>query len=165
MKMESKDLQKDIEVLAHVHLRKEQVNLDHALQAISDWVGSGTNEGANFLITRLTGPIGEGSLFGGADISRFTPGGLRGSLDSQGGHAYFLDFSGGSPVNFSLEAHINLNSGEVALNWTPPDRPAWSSAFRLAYVQKLAAPHGPTYFFDTERTADEAVYSFTVVLL
>jgi len=134
--MEPKDLQKDIEVLAHVHLRKEQVNMGHALQAISDWVRSGTNEGANFLITRLTGPIGEGSLFGGADISRFAPGGLRGSLDSQGGHAYFLDFSGGSP-----------------------------SRFRLAYVQKLAAPHGPTYFFDTEKTTDEAVYSFTVVLL
>ena len=164
-KMESKDLQKDIEVLAHVHLRKEQVNLEHALQAISDWVRSGTNEGATFLITRLTGPIGEGSLFGGADISRFSPGGPRGSLDSQEGHAYFLDFSGGSPVNFSLEAHINLNSGDVTLNWTPPDRPAHSSTFRLAYVQKLAAPRGPTYFFDTEKTADEAVSSFRVVLL
>ena len=32
-------------------------------------------------------------------------------------------------------------------------------------LQKLAAPRGPTYFFDTEKTADEAVYSFTVVLL
>ena len=40
-----------------------------------------------------------------------------------------------------------------------------SSTFRLASVQKLAAPRGPTYFFDTEKTADEAVYSFTVVLL
>jgi hypothetical protein len=164
-KMEPKDLQEDIEVLAHVHLRKEQVNLDHALHAISDWVRSGTGEGANFLITRLTGPIGEGSFYGGADISRLTPGGTRGSLDSRGGHAYLLDFGGGSPVNFPLEAHIDLNSGEVTLNWAPLGQPARSSTFRLAYVKKLAPPHGPTYFFDTEMTTDEAVYSFTVVLL
>src|SRR6266487_6875704 len=136
-KMEPKDLQEDIEVLAHIHLKKEQVNLDHALHAISDWVRSGTGEGANFLITRLTGPIGEGSFYGGADISRFTPGGTRGSLDSQGGHAYLLDFGGGSPVNFPLEAHIDLNSGEVTLNWAPLGQPARSSTFRLAYVKKL----------------------------
>jgi hypothetical protein len=161
--MEPTDRREDIEVLAHVHLKKEQINLEHALQAISDWVRSGAGEGANFLVTRLTGPVGEGSLFGGADISRFTPTGARGALDSQGGVAYHLDFGGGSHVNFPLEAHMDLNSGEVALNWMPPDLPARSSAFRLAYVQKLAS-HGPTYFFDTERATDEAVYSLTVVL-
>jgi hypothetical protein len=163
-KMESTDRQQDIEVLAHVHLRKEQINLEHALQAISDRVSSGAGEGANFLVTRLTGPISEGSLFGGADISRFTPTGARGSLDSQGGIAYYLDFAGGDHVNFPLEAHMDLDTGEVTLNWGPPDQSVHSSTFRLAYVQKLAS-HGPTYFFDTERTADEAVYSFTVVLL
>lgn len=162
--MEPAERGEDIEVLAHVHLRKEHVNLEHALQAISDWTGSGAGEGANFLVTRLTGPIGEGSLFGGADISQFTPTGARGSLHSQGGVAYHLDFAGGSHVNFPLEAHVDLNTGEVMLNWTPPDQSAHSATFRLAYVQKLAS-HGPTYFFDTERTADEAVYSFTVVLL
>lgn len=162
--MEPTERQEDIEVLAHVHLRKEQINLEHALQAISDWVRSGAGEGANFLVTRLTGRISEGSLFGGADISRFTPTGARGSLDSQGGIAYYLDFAGGDHVNFPLEAHVDLNTGEVTLNWVPPDQPVHSSTFRLAYVQKLAS-HGPTYFFDTERTADEAVYSFTVVLV
>jgi hypothetical protein len=162
--MESAERGEDIEVLAHVHLRKEHVNLEHALQAISDWTGSGAGEGANFLVTRLTGPIGEGSLFGGADISQFTPTGARGSLHSQGGVAYHLDFAGGNHVNFPLEAHVDLNTGEVMLNWTPPDQSVHSATFRLAYVQKLAS-HGPTYFFDTERTADEAVYSFTVVLL
>jgi hypothetical protein len=162
--MEPPGHQEDIEVLAHVHIRKEQLHLEHALQAISDWVGSGVNEGANFLVTRLTGPIGEGSLFGGADISRFTPAGARGSLHSQGGIAYHLDFSSGSHVSFPLDAHIDLNSGKVTLNWVPPGQPARSSTFRLAYVQQLASP-GPTYFFDTERTTDEAVYSFTVVLL
>jgi hypothetical protein len=161
--MESAERGEDIEVLAHVHLRKEHVNLEHALQAISDWTGSGAGEGANFLVTRLTGPIGEGSLFGGADISQFTPTGARGSLHSQGGVAYHLDFAGGNHVNFPLEARVDLNTGEVMLNWTPPDQPVHSATFRLAYVQKLAS-HGPTYFFDTERTADEAVYSFTVVL-
>lgn len=162
--MEPTDRREDIEVLAHVHLRKEHINLEHALQAISDWVRSGAGEGANFLLTRLTGPVGEGSLFGGADISRFTPTGPRGSLDSQGGIAYYLDFSGGSQVNFPLEAHMDLNSAEVTLSWNPPNQPPRSSTFRLAYVQKLAS-HGPTYFFDTERTTDEAVYSFTVVLV
>jgi hypothetical protein len=163
-KMEPTERQEDIEVLAHVHLRKEHINLEHALQAISDWVRSGAGEGANFLFTRLTGPIGKGSLFGGADISRFTPTGARGSLHSQGGIAYHLDFAGGNHVSFPLEAQIDLNTGEVTLNWLPPDRPVRSSTFRLAYVQKLAT-HGPTYFFDTARTTDEAVYSFTVVLL
>jgi hypothetical protein len=156
------ELREDIEVLAHVLLRKEHINLEHALQHISDWVGSGEDKGANFLLTRLTGP-GEGSLFGGADISQFTPGGHRGSLHSQGGIAYHLDFAGGSHVNFPLEAHLDLNSGDVTLNWVPPNLPPQSSTFRLAYVQKMAS-HGPTYFFDTARTADEAVYSFTVVL-
>jgi hypothetical protein len=115
-------------------------------------------------LTRLTGPITEGSLFGGADISRFTPAGARGSLQSQGGMACYLDFGNDSQVNFPLEARMDLNSGEVTLNWMPPDKPAHSSTFRLAYVQKLAS-HGPTYFFDTEQTTDEAVYSLTVVLL
>ena len=162
--MEPTDRKEDIEVLAHVHLKKEHINLEHALQAISDWVRSGAGEGVNFLVTRLTGPVGEGSLFGGADLSRFMPAGARGALHSQGGVAYHLDFGSGSHVNFPLEAHMDLNSGEVALNWMPPGQPAHSSTFRLAYVQKLAS-HGPTYLFDTEQTTDEAVYSLTVMLL
>jgi len=162
--MEPTDRREHIEVLAHIHLRKEQIDLEHALQAISDWVGSGTGEGANFLVTRLTGPISEGSLFGGADISQFTATGARGSVHGQGGLAYHLDFGRGSHVNFPLQAHIDLDSGEVALNWTPPHQPARSAAFRLGYVQKLAS-RGPTYFFDTDQTTDEAVYSCTVVLL
>lgn len=158
------DIQEDIEVVAHVLLRKEQINLEHALQAISDWVGSDLGKGANFLVTRLTGSISEGSLFGGADISQFTPAGARGSLHSQGGIAYHLDFAGGNHVSFPLEAHMDLNTGEVTLTWTPPSQPAHPATFRLAYVQKLASP-GPTYFFDTERTTDQAVYSLTVMLL
>jgi hypothetical protein len=59
---------------------------------------------------------------------------------------------------------MDLNSAEVTLNWMPPNQPARSSTFRLAYVHKLTSP-GPTYFFDTEQTTDEAVYSLTVVLL
>jgi hypothetical protein len=162
--MEPTERREDIEVLAHVHLRKERINLEHALQAISDWIRSGAGEGANFLVTRLTGPIGEGSLFGGADISQFTPTGARGSLHSQGGIAYHLDFAGGNHVSFPLEAYLDLNTGEVTLDWVPPGQSVLSSTFRLAYVQKLAS-HGPTYFFDTERTTDEgAVYSLTVVL-
>lgn len=85
--MEPSERREDIEVLAHIHLRKEHINLEHALQAISDWVRSGAGERASFLVTRLTGPISEGSLFGGADISQFTPSGARGSLHSQGGIA------------------------------------------------------------------------------
>ena len=161
---QQEDIQEDIEVVAHVLLRKEQINLEHALHAISEWVRSGAGEGAKFLVTRLTGPISEGSFFGGADISQFTPAGARGSLHSQGGIAYHMDFADGNHVSFPLEAHLDLNTGEVTLIWAPPGQPTHSATFRLAYVQKLAS-HGPTYFFDTERTTDQAVYSLTVVLL
>ncbi len=137
--------------------------MQHALQTISDWVRSGAGKRVNFLLTRLTGPISEGSIFGGADISQFTPTGTRGSLHSQGGIAYHLDFGDGTHVNFPLEAHVDLDSGEVTLGWAPPDQPPCKSTFQLAYVQRLAS-HGPTYFFDTAQTTDEAVYSFTVVL-
>jgi hypothetical protein len=143
----------------------EHLELEKALQAISDWLSSGANEGANFLVTRLTGPIGEGSLFGGADISQWTPGGQRDLLQSNGGTAYNLEFGGGSPVSFTLDASVNLNSGDVALNWTPPSQPPQSSTFKLAYVKLIPPPNGPTYFFDTEATSDQAVYSFTVVML
>ena len=143
----------------------EHLELEEALQAISDWLSSGVNEGANFLVTRLTGPIGEGSLFGGADISQWIAGGRRGSLQSNGGTAFNLDFSGGSPVSFTLDASVDLNSGDVALNWTPSSQPPQSSTFKLAYVKHIPPPNGPTYLFDAETTSDQAVYSFTLVLL
>jgi hypothetical protein len=161
---EFREVQEDIEVVAHVTLKKEQINREHALQAISDWFKSGANKGAKFLVTRLTGPIAEGSLFGGADISQSTSTGARGSLHSQGGIAYYLDFGEGSHVNFPLEARMDLNSGEVTLNWVAPDLPPYSATFQLAYVERLSLP-GPVYFFDTERATDDAVYSFTLVLL
>jgi hypothetical protein len=44
-------------------------------------------------------------------------------------------------------------------------QPAQTSTFTLAYVKLVPPPNGPTYFFDTEKTSDDAVYSFTVVLL
>ncbi len=144
---------------------QEHVELTEALEAISKWLSPGTNEGANFLVTRLTGPIGGGSFFGGADITQWTAGGARGSLHSNGGIAYNLGFSGVNPVNYPLAATVNLNSGEVRLTWTEPGQPAQSSTFMLAYVKLVPPPSGPTYFFDTEKSSDEAVYSFTVVLL
>jgi hypothetical protein len=145
--------------------QQEHLQLEHALQAISDWLRPGTNEGANFLVTRLAGPISDGSFFGGADISRFVPGGSRGSLQSQGGTGYLLDFSGGTATSFTVEATLDLNLGKVTLGWTPPGQPAQSSSFTLEYVKMAPPPNGPTYFFDTETTGDQAVYSFTMVLL
>ena len=71
--MEPTERREDIEILAHVHLRKEQINLEHALQAISDWVWAGTGKGANFLVTRLTGPISEGSLARSRESVRLCP--------------------------------------------------------------------------------------------
>ena len=144
---------------------QEHLKLIEALEAISKWLSPGTNEGANFLVTRLTGPIGGGSFFGGADITQWTAGGPRGSLDSNGGTAYDLGFGGGNPVSYPLDATVDLNSGEVTLSWTAPGQPAQSSTFKLAYVKLVPPPNGPTYFFDTEKTSDDAVYSFTVVLL
>lgn len=145
---------------------QEYLELQEALEAISKWLSSGTNEGANFLVTRLTGPVGEGSLFGGADISQWTAGGPRGSLHSNGGTAFDLGFGGGAPVSYPLDATVDLNIGEVELSWAPPPgHPIRSSTFRLSYVKHVPPPNGPTYFFDTEKSSDEAVYSFTVVLL
>jgi hypothetical protein len=145
--------------------RHEHAELIAALDAISKWLSPGTNEGANFLVTRLTGPIGGGSFFGGADISQWTAGGPRGSLHSAGGTAYNLGFGGGAPVSYPLDATVDLNTGEVTLSWTAPGQPAQTSTFTLAYVKLVPPPNGPTYFFDTEKTSDDAVYSFTVVLL
>lgn len=144
---------------------QEHVELTEALEAISKWLSPGTNEGANFLITRLTGPIGGGSFFGGADITRWTAGGAHGSLHSTAGIAYNLGFGGLSPASYPLSATVDLNSGEVALSWTEPGQPIQSATFKLAYVKLVPPPSGPTYFFDTDFSSDEAVYSFTVVLL
>jgi hypothetical protein len=35
--MEPTERREDTEVLAHIHIKKESINLEHALQAISDW--------------------------------------------------------------------------------------------------------------------------------
>jgi hypothetical protein len=64
--------------------QQEHHRLLQALGGISDWLKTGTNEGANFLVTRLAGPLDEGSFFGGADISRWTASGARGKVYSQG---------------------------------------------------------------------------------
>ena len=145
--------------------QQERRRLYRALKEISDWLRPGTNEGANFLVTRLTGPLDVGSLFGGADISRWVPGGRRGSLESQGGTAFALGFGGGTPVSFALDAEVDLNAGKVSLQWTPPNQPIQSATFTLAFVKKVPPPNGPSYFFDADATSDQAVYSFTVVLL
>lgn len=145
--------------------RQERRRLYRALREISAWLEPGTNEGANFLLTRLTGPLDEGSLFGGADISRWTPGGRRGSLQSQGGTAFALGFGGATPASFPLDAEVDLNKGKVSLQWTPPNQPTQSATFTLEFVKKVRPPNGPSYFFDADTTSDQAVYAFTVVLL
>ena len=141
---------------------QERHALHQALGAISDWLSPGTNEGANCLLTRLSDPLSEGSLFGGADISRWTPDGTRGRLTSQGGVGYLLGFSGGTPATFPLDVSVDLDTGDVELGWSPPSGPQ-SAKFTLALVKKTG--NGTSFFFDADRTSDAAVYSFTVVLL
>jgi hypothetical protein len=143
---------------------QERHALVKALQGISDWLRPGTNEGANFLLTRLSDPLSTGSLFGGADISRWSAAGTRGRLDSQGGTAYALDFTKATPVTFPLSAVFDLNTGKVSLTWTPSTG-AQTASFTLSLVKHVPPPNGPSYFFDAETTSDAAVYSFTVVLL
>ena len=143
---------------------QERHALKHALQEISDWLRPGTNEGANFLVTRLGDPLSTGSLFGGADISRWSPSGARGKLQSQGGIAYELDFTASTPATFPLSAVVYLNTGKVNLTWTPSTGPQTAS-FTLELVKRVGQPNGPSFFFDAETTTDAAVYSFTVVLL
>lgn len=142
---------------------QERHALREALGAISDWLSPGTNEGANCLVTRLSDPLTvSDSLFGGADISRWSPGGTRGRLSSQGGVGYLLDFSGSTPAMFPVDVGVDLDTGEVELGWSPPSG-AQSSTFTLALVKKTG--NGTSFFFDAEKSSDAAVYSFTVVLL
>jgi len=145
--------------------QQEHSKLVKALKEISDWLKPGTNEGANVLLTRLSGPLDQGSFFGGADISRWAASGARGKLSSQGGTAFNLDFTGSTPVSFSLEVGIDLNNGKVQLTWTPPSQPVQSSSFTLNFVKRVAPPNGPAFFFDADTTSDKAVYSLTIALL
>jgi hypothetical protein len=144
---------------------QEHKRLIRALGEISDWLKPGTNEGANVVLTRLTGPLDQGSFFGGADISRWAASGARGKLSSQGGTAFGLDFTGTTPVSFSLVVGFDLNTGKVRLKWTPPSQPVRSSSFTLDFVKRVPPPNGPAFFFDAETTSDRAVYSLTIALL
>ena len=145
--------------------QQEHAHLVKALKEISDWLKPGTNEGANVLLTRLTGPLDQGSFFGGADISRWSASGARGKLSSQGGTAFELDFAGSTPVSFPLDVGIDLNNGKVQLKWTPPSQPPQSSNFTLNFVKRVAPPNGPAFFFDADTSSDQAVYSLTIALL
>jgi len=145
--------------------RQEHARLVKALKEISDWLKPGTNEGANVLLTRLTGPLDQGSLFGGADVSRWAASGVRGKLSSQGGTAFGLDFTGATPVRFPLDVEIDLNGGKVKLKWTPPGQAVQTSRFTLDFVKRVAPPSGPALFFDADTTSDRAVYSLTIALL
>jgi hypothetical protein len=141
---------------------EKRLALDTALQEISDWLRPGTNEGANFLMTRLRDPLTDGSLFGGADLSQWFPHGARGILRSQGGAAFTLDFSLATPALLPLDAEVDLNTGAVNLTWKTSTG-VQTASFTLSLVE-IDSAHA-SYFFGTDTTSDTAAYAFTVVLL
>jgi hypothetical protein len=67
------------------------------------------------------------------------------------------------PLDFPLDAELDLKTGAVNLTWGPPTSPQTES-FTLSLVGTDLAP-APSFFFGSDATSDAAAYAFTVVLL
>lgn len=140
--------------------------LSQALRTIDNWLKPpSNNEGANFLVSRLTDPVTSGSMFGGGDISLYTVGkGSRGILSSQGAWAYLLPFGNPTGSQVSLTADLDLQPGRLKLEWTPSAGQPVGISVQLSYGHQNPPPAGPSYFF-VGQGDDQAEYTVSVVLL
>ena len=146
--------------------KKELEATYEALDALANWVKSGTNEGISFEISRLTDDIFTESFLGGGDASKFTPSGRRGTLTSQLSNAYILDSGGGAPHKFEIQFTFDLNTGKVSGNWNNPvTGQAESVAVTLTFFKSATAPEGNYYIFYGDKSSDKAGYGFTFILL
>jgi hypothetical protein len=136
------------------------------LDALANWVKSGTNEGISFEISRLTDDLFTDSFLGGGDASKFTASGHRGTLTSQLSNAYILDSGGGAPHKFAIQFTFDLNTGEASGNWNNPvTSQAEAVTVNLTFFKSATAPEGKYYIFYGDKSSDKAGYGFTFILL
>jgi hypothetical protein len=145
--------------------RQEARATAHALQAISDYIAPGTNEGISFLVSRLTEDLFTDSFQGGGDLSRFTPGQGRGTLHSQLSNGYRLDPGAGPPASFPLDLSLDLDHGHAVLSYTLPGAAAATGRFTVELVHRVQRPDGVNYLFGVDGSNDHAVYSLSLLLL
>lgn len=146
--------------------RQERRATNHALDAISNWMKPGTNEGISYLVTRLTDDLFTSSFTGGGDMSLFTPSAHRGRLKSQLSDAYVLDPGGGAPRKFPIDFTFDLDAGELIGSWTNPvTSTAESVTIRVEVLKEVSRPEGTVYLFYGDRPSDDAAYSLSFVLL
>jgi hypothetical protein len=146
--------------------KKEFQATNEALDAIANWMKSGTNEGISFEISRLTDDLFTDSFLGGGDASRFTPSGHRGELTSQLSNAYILDSGGGAPHKFAIQFTFDLNTGKASGNWNNPvTAQAEVVTVTLTFFKSATAPEGKYYIFYGDKSPDKAGYAFTFILL
>jgi hypothetical protein len=136
------------------------------LDALANWVKSGTNEGISFEISRLTDDLFRDSFLGGGDASKFTPSGHRGTLTSQLSNAYILDSGGGAPHKFAIQFTFDLNTGKASGNWNNPvTGQAETVTVNLTFFKSAAVSEGKYYIFYGDKSSDKAGYGFTFILL
>jgi hypothetical protein len=136
------------------------------LDALANWVKSGTNEGISFEISRLTDDLFRDSFLGGGDASKFTPSGHRGTLTSQLSNAYILDSGGGAPHKFAIQFTFDLTTGKASGNWNNPvTGQAEAVTVDLTFFKSAAVSEGKYYIFYGDKSSDKAGYGFTFILL
>jgi hypothetical protein len=136
------------------------------LDALANWVKSGTNEGISFEISRLTDDLFRDSFLGGGDASKFTPSGHRGTLTSQLSNAYILDSGGGAPHKFAIQFTFDLNTGKASGNWNNPvTGQAETVTVNLTFFKSAAVSEGKYSIFYGDKSSDKAGYGFTFILL
>jgi hypothetical protein len=146
--------------------KKELEATNKALDALANWMKSGTNEGISFEISRLTDDLFTDSFLGGGDASKFTPSGHRGTLTSQLSNAYILDSGGGAPHKFDIQFTFDLNTGAASGNWNNPvTGQAEAVNVTLTFFKSATAPEGKYYIFYGDKSSDKAGYGFTFILL
>ena len=136
-----------------------------ALTKIANWLRPGTNEGITFTIARLTIDLFGDSFLGGGDLSRYTPGGARGTAHSQLSTATFLDGGGGSPSTSPLDVTFRLNTGRVTVGCTPPSAPPTTDTFSVDYAGTISDSTGKSLVFHSDRARGRAAFTLALLLL
>ena len=134
------------------------------LDALADWMRSGTNKGIFFEVSRLTDDHFTDSFLGGGDASKFAPSGHRGTLTSQPSNAYILNSEGGAPHNFAIQFTFDLSNGKAWGTWTNPvTGQAETVSVTLTFFKCAIAPEGKYYIFYGNKSSDKAGYTFTFI--
>ena len=138
-----------------------------ALDEITAYIKPGTNEGISWSLSRIAESLFGDSFLAGGDASRFTPSGKRGTLDSQGSTAYFLDSAGGIPAKVPILLAFDLNTGIVSLAWTPPGQSARTVTFKVEHFKTIrpAPTAGADILFNADSASDGAPYTLLLMLI